>query len=194
MNKQQTEEIIRILISKDVKFDDGLTDDEILKIELEFDIKFPPDYKLFIQTALPISEEFVNWREALYSIETKSKILSKLAWPLDGLLFDLQSNNFWIDAWGDMPDNYYEKEIIAKRYYASSPQLIPVYSHRYIPSEPSESGNPIFSVYQMDIIYYGYDLATYLATEFHFTLPDNFTPPEEPIREIKFWSDWADNN
>jgi hypothetical protein len=194
MNKKQTEEIIRILISKGVKFDSGLMDDEILKIELTFDIKFPPDYKLFIQNALPISEGFVNWRGGLYSIETKSKILSWLAWPLDGLLFDLQSNNFWIDAWGTMPVSYDEKELIAKRHYASYPKLIPIYSHRYIPSKPNENGNPVFSVHQMDIIYYGYDLATYLANEFHFALPNNFTILEEPMRKIEFWSNWVDNN
>lgn len=194
MNKQQTEEIIQILISKDVKFESGLTDDETLKIELAFDVKFPPDYKLFLQTALPISENFVNWRQGLHSKAISDKIFSTLAWPLDGLLFDIESNNFWVDTWGNMPNSYDEKVLIAKQHYTSYPRLIPIYSHRYIPSQPDENGNPIFSVYQMDIIYYGYDLATYLAKEFNFALPNNFTFPEEPIRKIEFWSDWVDGN
>lgn len=193
MNKQQAEEIIKILISKNVKFADGLTDDEVLKIELTFDITFPPDYKLFIQTALPISDRFVNWREGLNSIVTKSKIISMFDWPLEGLLFDLQSNTFWIHSWGNMPDSYDEKVSIAKRYYSTYPKLIPVYSHRYIPSQPNENGNPVFSVYQMDIIFYGYDLATYFANEFHFALPRIFNIPDQPKRQIEFWSDWANN-
>ncbi len=194
MNKEEAEEIIRMLINKDVKFESALTNDEILRIELTFDIKFPPDYKLFLQTALPISEGFVNWREGLYLIETKAQILSRLAWPLEGLLFDLQSNNFWIDAWGNMPVSYNEKELIAKRHYASYPKLIPIYAHRYISSEPNENGNPVFSVHQMDIIYYGYNLATYLANEFNFILPDSFTLLEGPVREINFWSNLVENN
>jgi hypothetical protein len=192
MDKQQTEDIIQILRSKGVEFDSGLTDEEIFNIELTFDIKFPPDYDLLIQTALPISKGFVNWREGLNSIETKSQIFSRLAWPLDGLLFDLQSDDFWVDEWGNMPDTYQEKELIAKRHYASYPKLIPIYSHRYIPSDPYENGNPVFSVYQMDIIYYGYDLATYFANEFNFALPSNFNIPDKPVREIEFWSNWVE--
>jgi hypothetical protein len=191
MNKQQTKEIIQILICKGVEFENGLTDDEIYNIELKFNIKFPPDYKLFLQTGLPVSEGYVNWREGLHSNTSATKIASRLDWPLEGLLFDIQSNDFWIDTWGYKSDIYEEKTFIAKRHYADYPKLIPVYSHRYIPGQPSENGNPVFSIYQMDIIYYGYDLATYLANEFHFTLPDNFNIPEKPVREIEFWSNWV---
>jgi hypothetical protein len=174
MNTHQAKEIIQALISKNVNFENGLSNEEILKVELKFDIKFPPDYKLFLQTTLPVSESFVNWREGLHSTETMAKIFSRLAWPLDGLLFDLKSNDFWIDVWGKMPDSYDQKELIAK--------------------QPNENRNPIFSVHQMDIIYYGYDLATYLANEFHFALPNNFDIPEKPVREIEFWSNWVDSN
>ena len=55
----------------------------------------------------------------------------------------------------------------------------------------NEHGNPVFSVYQMDIIYYGYDLATYFASEFDFELPDNFQLLDVPNRAINFWSRWT---
>lgn len=107
-------------------------------------------------------------------------------------MFDLQSNEFWINSWGDKPNTYEEKERIAKEKYLTFPKLIPIYSHRYIPSRPNEAGNPVFSVYQMDIIYYGYDLATYFANKFGFALTEEeFELLDEPKKEIEFWSEWT---
>lgn len=190
MTTRQLNYIIDILIKKGLHFENGLTNDEIFKIENKFNFRFPPDLKLFLQTVLPISDSFINWRKGLNSKDETDKIISRLDWPLEGMLFDIQSNNFWVDNWGSKPDNEKERTAIVKQQYAIYPKLIPIYLHRYIPSEPCEMGNPVFSVYQMDIIYYGYDLATYFAKEFHFDLPAYFEIPEMP-REIKFWNDWA---
>lgn len=49
---------------------------------------------------------------------------------------------------------------------AAAPRLLPIYSHRYLLAEPCRAGNPVFSVYQSDIIVYGTDLRTYLLHEF----------------------------
>jgi hypothetical protein len=46
------------------------------------------------------------------------------------------------------------------------PALVPVYKHRYLPTMPSESGNPVLSVVQTDIIYYGNDLLDWFDYEF----------------------------
>ena len=192
MTTEQTKHIIRLLTDKGVHFDSGLTDDEVLQVETKFDFKFPPDLKLFLQTGLPTSERFVNWRLGLKSKDDADKIIVRLGWPLEGMLFDLQSNEFWINSWGDKPNTYEEKERIAKEKYLTFPKLIPIYSHRYIPSRPSEAGNPVFSVHQMDIIFYGSDLATYFANEFSFELTDEFEMLDKPKREIEFWSKWVD--
>jgi hypothetical protein len=39
-------------------------------------------------------------------------------------------------------------------------------SHRYLPEKSHEPGNPVFSVYQADVIYYGADLIDYFEREF----------------------------
>lgn len=192
MTTEQTKHIIRLLDANGVQFDSGLADDEVLQVETEFNFKFPPDLKLFLQTALPISDRFVNWRLGLESKTEKEEILDRLNWPLEGMLFDLQSNDFWIKSWGDRPNTYEEKELIAKEIYFTLPKLIPIYSHRYIPSRPNKEGNPVFSVHQMDIIYYGYDLATYFANEFSFELTNEFKLLDKPKREIEFWSKWVE--
>jgi hypothetical protein len=44
----------------------------------------------------------------------------------------------------------------------------------------------------MDIIYYGYDLATYFANEFNFKLTSEFKLLDKPNREIDFWTKWVE--
>ena len=188
VKKDNIRHIIRLLTDKGVFFDSGLTDNEVLEVETKFNFKFPPDLKLFLQTALPISDSFVNWRLGLKSTDEADSIVSRLNWPLDGMIFDIQSNEFWVDSWGAMPDNFSNKVEIAKKHYQTYPKLIPIYSHRYIPSRPTENDNPIFSVHQMDIIYYGYNLVTYFANEFKISLKGDFELLEKPVKEIEFWS------
>lgn len=189
MTTERAIHIIQLLTDKGVHFDSGLTDGEIVQVELKFNFEFPPDLKLFLQIALPASDSFVNWRTALTSKEEFDKTLSRLNWPLEGMLFDVQSNGFWIDSWGTIPKDNESKSLIVKKHYALYPKLIPIYSHRYIPSEPNESGNPVFSIYQMDIVYYGFDLASYFSNEFNFKLPSSFEILTKPKRIIKFWND-----
>jgi hypothetical protein len=192
MNKKQAQYLVGCLNDKGVRFDTGLTNEEVLSIESRFLIRIPPDLRLFLQLNLPVSDGFVNWRLGVRSNIDADKIISLLNWPLEGMLFDLQADDFWIKSWGDMPKSCAEKQRIAKEKYPTLPKLIPIYSHRYIPSRPHEHGNPVFSVHQMDIIFYGHDLSTYLANEFNFNLTNDFEILERPNREIDFWSKWVD--
>jgi hypothetical protein len=146
---------------------------------------------LFLQTALPVSEQFENWRQGLYTEKGANQIENSLDLALHGMLFDLKNNAFWVRGWGEKPNTYEEQEIIVRNKYLSFPKLIPICSHRFIPSDPIESGNPVFSVHQTDIVYYGYDLPTYFSKEFHFELPDNFQIPEKP-KNISFWTWWVE--
>src|SRR5207245_1362409 len=45
-------------------------------------------------------------------------------------------------------------------------ELIPVCSQRYLPDDPPLAGNPVFSIYQTDIIIYGRNLWDYFRHEF----------------------------
>ena len=191
MTAEQIKQLTLLLTSKGVHFDKGLIDGEVLEIETKFNFKFPPDLKIFLQTVLPASGSFVNWRLGLKIKSEYERINLRLNGPLAGMLFDLKSNDFWVDSWGSRPDKYEDKVAIAKKFYETYPKLIPIYSHRYIPSQPNENGNPVFSVHQMDIIYYGFDLATYFANEFNFTLTKEFEKPKKPKKIIFFWSDYT---
>jgi hypothetical protein len=189
MNTEQACQLVDLLGKQNITLERGLTDEEVERVETTYAIEFPPDLKLLLQTALPVSPGFPNWRLALTSPDEYKETLSQLDWPWEGMVFDME-HGFWLKQWGPRPDSKEEQLSTARQYYDSWPRLIPIYIHRYIPSTPLEAGNPIFSVYQMDIIYYGMDLANYLSGEFKFELPDNFIIPEAP-KPIAFWGPWA---
>jgi len=82
-------------------------------------------------------------------------IREMLRLPLEGVLFDVE-HDFWLTEWGPRP----------------------------APDRPHGPGNPVLSVHQTDIIYYGFDLDDYLRHEFN--LPDRKPWPSE-IRAVEFW-------
>ena len=64
--------------------------------------------------------------------------------------------------------------------------------HRYLPAEPNQPGNPVLSVYQTDVIYYGRDIRSYLALE----LPGlkNDVAAGRQLPHVPFWSELIDAN
>jgi hypothetical protein len=54
-----------------------------------------------------------------------------------------------------------------------------------LPDEPHVRGNPVLSVHQTDIIYYGFNLTDYFYHE--FALPGR-EPWPEVVRPIRFWA------
>ena len=173
----------QILIAAGVEFDVGLTDAEFGIIERKFGFQFPPDLRDFLSLGLPISPRWVDWRR----MDDKT-LRGRLDWPVDGACFDIQNNAFWLEEWGKKPEDLQAAFEIARRAFQQAPKLIPILGHRYIPDAPNEPGNPVFSVYQTDIIYYGADLLDYLQNEFR----DYFGRSEHTItgkpRQIRFWS------
>lgn len=159
-----------------IAFKPGLTDAECAAIEQRYQFRFPPDLRSLLQFALPVGAEFPDWRDA-----PEAQIHNALDWPADGICFDIEHNEFWLPAWGPRPPDLTEAYAIASRAVAAAPCLIPVYSHRYTPDQPARAGNPIFSVYQTDVIYYGLDLADYFTHEFKFPRPAWAATSARPI-------------
>lgn len=193
MKKKNLNKIIGNLKKAGVDFEKGLSELELAEIEKVFQIRFPPDPKLFYQTEFPISDRFVNWRVGLESKEELNKIQDRINWPWEGMVFDIENNSFWVKDWGNKPENLDEKILIARKQFETYPKLIPIYSHRYIPESPNEIGNPIFSVYQMDIIYYGLNLETYFENEFGYNKSGEYELEEYPNLKIDFWSSIAED-
>lgn len=159
---------LELLKSQHVVFEEGLSHSEIDHCEQRFQFRFPPDLRAFLQTTLPVGIEsesgrdpFPNWRS-----DDETRLRERLDWPFDGIAFDITNDAFWLDEWGPKPSSLQDALQIARRHVEAAPRLIPVYGHRYLPSEPLLAGNPVFSVYQTDIIFYGIDLWDYFSNEF----------------------------
>lgn len=146
--------------------------------------------KNFLQTALPISGGFPNWRAAVKSDNEKKTILDKLNWPLESILYSVKNSEYWNKYWGTHPKEFDEKALFISSSIASAPELIPIYLHRYIPVIPNQKNLPIFSVYGIDIIPYGRNLPDYLAKEFDLELSSQFYTYLNEMYEVPFWSNF----
>jgi len=181
MDSNYIRSAVTAMRQRGVEFAPGLTRSQIETAEAALGFIFPPDLSAFLECALPLGERFPDWRSP-----TSEFILDRLAWPADSMCFDIEHNSFWLSAWGRKPDSLEAATARAREAVRAAPFLVPIYGHRYLPAAPRGPGNPVFSVYQTDIIYYGFDLPSYLLAE--FGVPNPFPVPESP-REIEFWSE-----
>ena len=177
------------LESKFVSFHEGLQIAEIEHLEKELGIRFPPDLAWLIQTGFP-KGDFVDWRGPIESLRKYMKL------PLEGICFDISHNFFWWESWDERPANIDNALEIAVREIAKAPVLIPLHGHSYIPASPLQTGNPIFSIHQSDIIQRGRNLAHH----FRWLLRDEDEEEEleldyptfsESYTFIPFWSEIA---
>lgn len=158
----------------------GYTQSELDAAQERFRLRFPPDLVGLLLDRRP--SKGWDWRT------DDAEIRRALEHPLEGLLFDVENNDLWWPEWGVKPASADERAEVVKAILSAAPRLIPLIGHRYIPDEPHESGNPIFSVVQSDVIYYGANLAEYFANEFGGTLKLG------SVRRIPFWSQMVERN
>lgn len=187
MTSVQIEELIKHLKSRRIHIDKGLTDNEVEQVQTKYDFLFPPDLRAFLQMGLPVSANFYDWRRAINTKKAIAQVESYLALPWEGVAFDIEHNAFWYEAWGEMPADLPEKLQVGKAHFQTYPKLVPVFSHRYMPCTDLPD-SPVFSVHQTDIIYYGYNLANYFATEFNFKLSKNFEVLYGAKHQFPFWT------
>jgi hypothetical protein len=177
--------VLEAMQKKGIAFDTGLTNIEFEGIESRYGFQFPPDLREFLSLGLPVSDDFPNWRSGEIKWGPNSKsIADHLNWPAEGICFDIENNGFWMRDWGVKPDDLQEAFRVARAMVQKAPPLIPVFSHRFLPADPKIEGNPVLSVYQTDIIYYGPDLPSYWVNEFELPLAHEDKDP----RRIRFWS------
>jgi len=182
--------IIELLNKRGIETRDGMNFDEIAATQDFYGIVFPPDLQGILMSFTPVSNGFYDWND--YSPDNVKKIKHRLEWPIYGILFDVEHNNFWWATWGDKPDSMSAKIQTAREHLENAPRLIPVFGHRFISSYPNEAQNPVYSVYQTDIIYYGEDIWDYFKVEFR---EKKYPDIEwEKIKKIPFWSEVCEWN
>ena len=157
----------------------GYSAAELDAAQEQFGLRFPPDLVQLLRERRPARG--YDWRT------DEIRIREVMAWPLDGLLFDVERNALWLDNWGDRPATEVARREAVTRMVEGAPRLIPLIGHRYLPAEPCEAGNPVFSIHQADIIHYGANLEHYFTNEFSgWSAADS-----SAYRHIRFWSDFC---
>ena len=186
-------ELVELLKEHGVHFAPGLTEDELAKAEEFYDIRFPKALREFYAAGLPVSTDppdppptirwdwFPIWND--FSEESVAVIRNQMEWPLQGLLYDVE-NGYWMKAWGERPEKMEERlEVCRTVFEERSPKLIPVYVRSYVPQMDGEDDPPVISVYGLDTLYYGKNLADYL----HRRFVEHSHEVSKPDVTIPFW-------
>lgn len=160
---------------------EGLTGNELGRVEDVFGIRLNPDHRTLLTAGMPLGPRWPDWRHG-----DREALKEWLAEPVDGVLFDVEENGFWWHGWGERPQDMAQALAQARVGLKAAPSLVPIYGHRFCPSLPMP-GLPVFSVVQTDVAIYGQDVVDYLLREFSGA-------PERPVTigpvlEVPFWSE-----
>ena len=128
----------------------GLTDAEFARIERDCEFEFADDHRAFLAAGLPLNGpeggrrrgSWPDWRDA-----DPGDLRARLGWPVEGVLFDVEHNAFWLPCWGQRPADTGEALRAARQHLDRVPKMIPVYGHRYLPAGRGTYGHPVLSIY-----------------------------------------------
>ena len=185
-------ELIEILKEHGVHFAPGLTETELSDAEECYGIVFPKALREFYSVGMPVSSDppvpaptlrwdwFPRWND--FSEESTAIIRRQMDWPLTGILHDVE-NGYWMKAWGERPEVMEDRLAICREVFAKrSPKLIPVYVRSYVPQMDMDDP-PVISVYGLDTLYCGENLADYLYRRF----AEHSHEVSRPDVKVPFW-------
>ncbi len=160
----------------------GLSNQEITEIEQHWQLQFPPDYRLFLKTLHCMNKKIIGFDEECMGMKEyddstysnwqthQKEIEKKYEWIIEGMLFDVQ-NGIWRPGWGEEPITAKAQEARVRELVAAAPRIIPIVGNCYLLIEPCQSGNPVLSIQQTDIIVYSPDLYSFFLSEVSMRSP-----------------------
>ena len=176
-------EVVELLRERRVALEAGLSEAELRRAERRYGVRFAADHRELLTLALPVGDGWYDWRA-----RGGERVRKAIREPFEGVLFDVEKNDFWPASWGERPDSFAARSEVVKRQVGTWPQLVPLYAHRYLPAAPFGPGAPVFSVHQTDVIVFGMNLLDYAAREFGTTrvLPEG----DLDTSGLEPWSLW----
>ncbi|NUV62788.1 hypothetical protein [Streptomyces sp. CAI-85] len=184
LSSEDAEALIAMLSAR-VEVKRGMTERELDRVEERWGFRFAPEHRTLLGAGLPTgSRNWPDWRDG-----EPEDLAKRLAWPVHGVLFDVEHSGFWHPDWEPRPTVTQDALEAARTYLTKVPVMVPIYSHRYMLADPDRTGTPVLSMYQTDIIYYGTDLVDYFHHEFGRAVP---TPEDHQYAPIPFWSYFLD--
>jgi hypothetical protein len=164
---------------------EGLSARDFAVIEDQLGVRLPEDFVFLFGNLRDPGRVLFPW-----SNFRKEDYEASIEWVWHGIAFDIE-HNAWIDRWGVRPTALPEALEVARADFETWPKLLPICGHRFLAAEPCRPGNPVFSIKQLDIVYYGADLAHYLAVEF-LGADREAQIVDQDVRRVDIWSDIAE--
>lgn len=182
------------------KWVDPFTDQEIDALEIKWKIKFPADFRSFLKILHRVdkanfyededfetgeieireSQLFHNWRDDEMIKERFENPLEHLKWSV---FSEIQPH--WLKSWGPRPDGKEECITIMENWMEKANILIPINSHRYLISEPTQSCPHVISMYGFDTILYSLNLREHLINELRWDLGLDEREYEDDLEDDK---------
>ena len=177
------EKILDLFKEKKVVLEDGLTSAEVVEIERIYGIVFPKSLQDFLMTVLPVSQGFYNWRnKEQANVELIKSVINQPIRYID----ENPEEIYWCEDWGKEPEDSTVFKNEVKKRLKSAPKVMPVFSHRYMPTTDEENP-PVLSIQGSDVIYMGEDIEDYFNVEFGAKKQNEIDFLK--INPIAFWSD-----
>ncbi len=198
----QGEALVRNLKAKGVRFATGLSEAETGAAEKAYGLRFPPDFRALVKAGVlnglpPFSPEFValsgprleggfyDWRD-LRNAEIRDAIRE----PVRGIVEQIEAQELWPAAWGERPTTHRAVVAMADQRMRPATRLVPIHRHAYLPQEPFEAGNPVFSFHGGDIICISKSLEDHLLWLARPLPGVRMNAPR--AKAIPFWDEWVE--
>ncbi|HEX3827019.1 MAG TPA: hypothetical protein VHV82_07090 [Sporichthyaceae bacterium] len=170
----------RLVAYQVVDIQRGLRDHEFDMVGARYGFTFADDHRAFLEGGLPTGPGWPDWRAP-----DQRAVRDQLAWPVEGLLFDVEHKGFWHRAWGECPDDPLAALAVAGAALLRAPQMVPLRGNRYLPAGAGTSVHPILQMFRSDVHTFGADLADWVVQEFAVTA----APEKASEVTVEFWGD-----
>ena len=162
----------------------GMSPAEVRSVEAQLGFPMPDDFAFLLRNVRDPGSTLFPWANF-----TMAKYEEMIGRVLEGIEFDVE-HGLWLERWGRRPHGLAPAIALVRNDFATWPRLLPIYAHRFLAAEPCRTGNPVFSIVQTDIIYYGSDLGNYLMNE--FISEPSAERLNGRIQRVDVWSDFAE--
>ena len=105
------------MLSAHVEVKRGMSERELDCVEERWGFRFAPQHRTLLGAGLPTgSRRWPDWRDG-----EPEDLAERLAWPVDGVLFDVEHNVFWHPDWAPRPADTQGALEVARTYLAKVP-------------------------------------------------------------------------
>jgi hypothetical protein len=97
-----------------------MSEQELDQVEERWGFRFTPEHRTLLGAGLPTgSRSWPDWRDG-----DAEDLAERLAWPIDGVLFDVEHNGFWHPEWDPRPAGTQDALEVARTYLAKAPVMM----------------------------------------------------------------------